>query len=121
MESWLGWYTGCTGGLGRGEYLPHGVGSGAGHGGKGGDAYNDGSYIKGGVTYGNAELPCELGSGSGNESLPSAAAGGGIIGKLKLMISECRYVCVYNSKSRLEKLTLILVRFSGKYTSASQH
>ncbi|XP_022893269.1 uncharacterized protein LOC111407817 isoform X2 [Olea europaea var. sylvestris] len=70
---------GCTGGLGRGEYLPHGVGSGAGHGGKGGDAYNDGSYIKGGVTYGNAELPCELGSGSGNESLPSAAAGGGII------------------------------------------
>ncbi|KAL8040499.1 hypothetical protein ABFX02_10G102100 [Erythranthe guttata] len=70
---------GCTGGLGHGELLPNGLSSGAGHGGKGGDAYYEGAYIKGGISYGNAELPCELGSGSGNESLPSATAGGGVI------------------------------------------
>ncbi|KAL2500987.1 glycine-rich protein [Forsythia ovata] len=81
---------GCTGGLGRGEHLPNGVGSGAGHGGRGGDAYNNGSYIKGGITYGNAELPCELGSGSGNESLPGSTAGGGIIvmGSLEHSLSK---------------------------------
>lgn len=70
---------GCTGGLGRGKIVDNGVGGGGGHGGKGGDGFHNGSFISGGVTYGNAELPCELGSGSGNDSLASATAGGGII------------------------------------------
>ncbi|XP_042055568.1 uncharacterized protein LOC121800075 [Salvia splendens] len=70
---------GCSGGLGHGELLPNGLGSGAGHGGRGGDAYFDGTYIRGGSSYGNAELPCELGSGSGNASLSGVSSGGGII------------------------------------------
>ncbi|XP_056163736.1 uncharacterized protein LOC115684582 isoform X2 [Syzygium oleosum] len=70
---------GCTGGVGRGKIMDNGVGGGGGHGGKGGDGYHNGSFISGGVTYGNAELPCELGSGSGNDSLAGATAGGGII------------------------------------------
>ncbi|CAI9100492.1 OLC1v1037607C1 [Oldenlandia corymbosa var. corymbosa] len=81
---------GCYGGLGKGEYLPSGLSSGAGHGGRGGDTYYNGSYISGGVAYGNAELPCELGSGSGNSSLPDAVAGGGIvvIGSLEHAVSS---------------------------------
>ncbi|WMV29908.1 hypothetical protein MTR67_023293 [Solanum verrucosum] len=71
---------GCTGGLGSGVLLPNGLSSGAGHGGKGGDAFYNGSYIGGGISYGDTGLPCELGSGSGNHSLPSSTAGGGIIG-----------------------------------------
>ncbi|XP_010267092.1 PREDICTED: uncharacterized protein LOC104604458 [Nelumbo nucifera] len=70
---------GCTGGVGRGIVLGNGVGSGGGHGGKGGDGYCNGSFIEGGAAYGNAGLPCELGSGSGNESMGSSTAGGGII------------------------------------------
>ncbi|XP_059318529.1 uncharacterized protein LOC132068810 isoform X2 [Lycium ferocissimum] len=70
---------GCTGGLGSGVLLPNGLSSGAGHGGRGGDAYYNGSYIRGGISYGNEGLPCELGSGSGNHSFPSSTAGGGII------------------------------------------
>ncbi|GAA0160631.1 transmembrane signal receptor [Lithospermum erythrorhizon] len=68
---------GCIGGLGRGTILPNGVSSGAGHGGRGGDAYYDGEYLDGGPIYGNPDLPCECGSGSGNDS--HATAGGGII------------------------------------------
>ncbi|OMP10513.1 hypothetical protein CCACVL1_00911, partial [Corchorus capsularis] len=37
------------------------------------------SFIEGGVSYGDADLPCELGSGSGNDSLAGTTAGGGII------------------------------------------
>ncbi|KAL1547710.1 hypothetical protein AAHA92_16030 [Salvia divinorum] len=70
---------GCSGGLGHGELLPNGLGSGAGHGGRGGDAYFDGTYIRGGSSYGNVELPCELGSGSGNASLSGVTSGGGVI------------------------------------------
>ncbi|XP_019191996.1 PREDICTED: uncharacterized protein LOC109186463 isoform X2 [Ipomoea nil] len=70
---------GCSGGLGSGELLPSGLSGGAGHGGRGGDAYYNGTYMGGGLTYGDADLPCELGSGSGNWSLPSATAGGGIL------------------------------------------
>lgn len=72
--------TGCISGLGSGKILSNGLGGGGGHGGKGGYGYYNGSFIEGGVTYGNADLPCELGSGSGNYSLPGATAGGGIIG-----------------------------------------
>ncbi|KAL3535670.1 hypothetical protein ACH5RR_004131 [Cinchona calisaya] len=88
---------GCIGGLGRGEVLPNGLSSGAGHGGKGGDTYYNGSYIAGGGVYGDADLPCELGSGSGNSSLPdAAAAGGGIIvmGSLEHSLS---HLSIYGS------------------------
>ncbi|KAK9266622.1 hypothetical protein L1049_003574 [Liquidambar formosana] len=70
---------GCTGGVGRGKVFSNGLGGGGGHGGKGGNGYYKGSFIEGGIAYGDAELPCELGSGSGNDSLAGATAGGGII------------------------------------------
>ncbi|KAL8489690.1 hypothetical protein ACS0TY_025547 [Phlomoides rotata] len=81
---------GCSGGIGQGELLPNGLGSGAGHGGRGGDAYYGGTYISGGIAYGNAELPCELGSGSGSENLTGATAGGGVIvmGSLEHSLSK---------------------------------
>ncbi|OIW14573.1 hypothetical protein TanjilG_32915 [Lupinus angustifolius] len=70
---------GCTGGLGSGNSTSNGIGSGGGHGGKGGDAcYND-DCVEGGISYGHANLPCELGSGSGNDSSVATTAGGGII------------------------------------------
>ncbi|XP_039008043.1 uncharacterized protein LOC120135987 isoform X1 [Hibiscus syriacus] len=70
---------GCIGGVGRGNFLYNGVGSGGGHGGKGGlGCYSD-SCAEGGISYGNSELPCELGSGSGNERLAYSTAGGGVI------------------------------------------
>ncbi|KAK2968224.1 hypothetical protein RJ640_027356 [Escallonia rubra] len=74
---------GCIGGMGRGKFLSSplggGGGSGAGHGGRGGNGYYNGSSIEGGFAYGNADLPCELGSGSGNDSLAGATRGGGIV------------------------------------------
>ncbi|XP_027340445.1 uncharacterized protein LOC113853926 isoform X2 [Abrus precatorius] len=70
---------GCTGGLGRGRYFENGIGGGGGHGGYGGDGYYNGNFVEGGSSYGDADLPCELGSGSGNNSLAGATAGGGII------------------------------------------
>ncbi|KAF9613920.1 hypothetical protein IFM89_013167 [Coptis chinensis] len=70
---------GCTGGVGRGNLLTNGIGGGGGHGGKGGDGYYNGSIAEGGVAYGDADLPCELGSGSGNDSLNGSTTGGGII------------------------------------------
>ncbi|TYK05710.1 uncharacterized protein E5676_scaffold98G001920 [Cucumis melo var. makuwa] len=73
---------GCTGGVGRGRIFANGLGAGGGHGGKGGDGYYNGTFINGGVAYGDPNLPCELGSGSGNGSLAGETAGGGIIGKL---------------------------------------
>lgn len=76
-------FTGCTGGVGKGEVLSDNISSGGGHGGKGGDGcYNGSSCIEGGMSYGDADLPCELGSGSGNDS--SLTAGGGILGELSL-------------------------------------
>lgn len=80
--------TGCSWGLGHGGILPNGLASGAGHGGRGGDAYFGGTYIKGGIAYGNADLPCELGSGSGNASLTGATAGGGVIGDFKFILFD---------------------------------
>ena len=73
---------GCTGGVGRGRIFANGLGAGGGHGGKGGDGYYNGTFINGGVAYGDPNLPCELGSGNGNGSLAGETAGGGIIGKL---------------------------------------
>lgn len=66
--------------MGRGKVSSSGLSGGGGHGGKGGDGYYEGSSIEGGVAYGNADLPCELGSGSGNDSIVGSTAGGGIIG-----------------------------------------
>lgn len=70
--------------MGRGKFLSSGLGSGGGHGGKGGDGCYKGSCVEGGISYGNADLPCELGSGSGsgNDTLDGSTAGGGVIGKL---------------------------------------
>ncbi|XP_012450452.1 uncharacterized protein LOC105773262 isoform X1 [Gossypium raimondii] len=87
---------GCTGGVGRGTVLNNGLAGGGGHGGRGGMGYYDGSFIEGGVSYGDAELPCELGSGSGNDSLAGATAGGGIIvmGSLEHSLSS---LSVYGS------------------------
>ncbi|XAR67080.1 hypothetical protein NMG60_11013510 [Bertholletia excelsa] len=70
---------GCSAGAGRGRFLSNGLGGGGGHGGKGGRGYFNGSIVEGGTAYGNADLPCELGSGSGNNSLAGATSGGGII------------------------------------------
>lgn len=72
---------GCTGGLGHGNILSNGIGSGGGHGGKGGDACSNDHCVDGGISYGTPDLPCELGSGSGNESSTGTTSGGGIIGK----------------------------------------
>ncbi|KAL3644317.1 hypothetical protein CASFOL_012249 [Castilleja foliolosa] len=81
---------GCTGGLGHGELMPNGLSGGAGHGGRGGDAYYGGTYVRGGIAYGDPDLPCELGSGSGNESLYGATTGGGVIvmGSLEHSLSK---------------------------------
>lgn len=74
--------TGCIGGVGRGRVLKNGIGSGGGHGGKGGLGCYNGSCVDGGISYGNSELPCELGSGSGDESSNGSTAGGGTIGNI---------------------------------------
>ncbi|KAI3468162.1 hypothetical protein Pfo_024825 [Paulownia fortunei] len=70
---------GCHGGVGQGKVLSNGLGSGGGHGGRGGMGCYNGSCIEGGISYGDANLPCELGSGSGNDSLAISTAGGGIL------------------------------------------
>ncbi|KAK4786549.1 hypothetical protein SAY86_010382 [Trapa natans] len=69
---------GCSGGLGRGTVI-NGIGSGGGHGGRGGSGCYGNTCIQGGISYGNQEMPCELGSGSGNHSSSGATAGGGVI------------------------------------------
>jgi hypothetical protein len=71
---------GCRTGVGQGKMLSRGICGGGGHGGKGGDGFYKGDLAEGGAIYGNADLPCELGSGSGNDSTELSTAGGGIIG-----------------------------------------
>ncbi|KAL8504009.1 hypothetical protein ACS0TY_022659 [Phlomoides rotata] len=70
---------GCNGGIGQGILQVNGLGSGGGHGGRGGMGCYNGSCIDGGVSYGDANLPCELGSGSGNDSLSMSSTGGGVL------------------------------------------
>ncbi|GJN05573.1 hypothetical protein PR202_ga23214 [Eleusine coracana subsp. coracana] len=70
---------GCRTGVGQGKILSSGISGGGGHGGKGGDGVLNGSLAEGGPTYGDADLPCELGSGSGNDTTGLSTAGGGII------------------------------------------
>ena len=71
--------------------LSSGLSGGGGHGGKGGEGIYSVSHAEGGPAYGNADLPCELGSGSGNDSA-SSTAGGGIIG-IKDVISFTVFLC----------------------------
>ena len=78
-------FAGCQGGIGQGKVISSGISGGGGHGGKGGDGSYSGDHAEGGPAYGHADLPCELGSGSGNVSA-SSTAGGGIIG-IKYCIS----------------------------------
>ncbi|KAI3892038.1 hypothetical protein MKX03_030872 [Papaver bracteatum] len=69
---------GCEEGIGKGNYS-NGAGGGAGHGGEGGSGFSQG-MVRGGKAYGNAELPCELGSGSGSLIGSSGnIVGGGMI------------------------------------------
>jgi hypothetical protein len=69
--------------------LSSGLSGGGGHGGKGGDGIYSSSHAKGGLKYGNADLPCELGSGSGSDhDSASSTAGGGIIGTEYLLFSS---------------------------------
>ncbi|KAG6391223.1 hypothetical protein SASPL_148976 [Salvia splendens] len=70
---------GCHGGLGQGDVLSNGLGSGGGHGGRGGMGCYDDICVDGGISYGYANLPCELGSGSGSDSLEISTAGGGTL------------------------------------------
>ncbi|CAM8961294.1 unnamed protein product [Rhodiola kirilowii] len=70
---------GCVGGIGKGNMSISGIGSGAGHGGKGGSGCYNGTCVDGGIAYGQAALPCELGSGSGEDDSYGSTSGGGII------------------------------------------
>ncbi|CAN6486871.1 unnamed protein product [Victoria cruziana] len=71
---------GCIAGIGKGQYGKYGAGSGAGHGGRGGAGFYDGRLTEGGQNYGDANLPCELGSGNGDPTKPDGhVAGGGLI------------------------------------------
>ncbi|TQD76240.1 hypothetical protein C1H46_038219 [Malus baccata] len=69
----------CSKGIGSGNYS-NGAGSGAGHGGRGGSGYFNGRVCNGGNEYGNADLPCELGSGAEGPNLSYGnVVGGGMI------------------------------------------
>nr|XP_043628452.1 uncharacterized protein LOC122599906 [Erigeron canadensis] len=70
---------GCIGGLGKGEVLSAGIGSGGGYGGRGGDGCYNGTCIDGGLPYGDAELPCFFGSGGGSDIITDSTAGGGVL------------------------------------------
>ena len=110
---------GCIGGVGRGNLSTNGLGGGGGHGGKGGDAYYDGELINGGVVYGDADLPCELGSGSGNDSLPGSTAGGGIIGMFGVRCSRvtCLFCCLASGFLFFDDLWYLVGRSEWVYES----
>lgn len=71
---------GCKGGLGKGGTSANHAAGGGGHGGIGGQGFFNGTWANGGFEYGIKDLPCELGSGSGNSSAGEVTSGGGIIG-----------------------------------------
>lgn len=83
--------SGCKGGIGRGEVLGGGLGGGGGYGGRGGDGSYNQTRAEGGVPYGNLNLPCFIGSGSGNDSIGHSTAGGGIVGKICNFMNLCFY------------------------------
>ena len=72
--------------MGRGNAVGSGIYSGGGYGGKGGEGCFNNNCVAGGISYGEADLPCELGSGSGNGTLASFSSGGGIIGEFLLHV-----------------------------------
>lgn len=109
--------TGCTGGIGRGKVLGDGLSGGGGHGGNGGVGCHGGTCVEGGTSYGSTYLPCELGSGSGNESLTGSTAGGGIVGKSyklreKLLTCLIHYLELFSpargNQSLMQLLSLLL-------------
>lgn len=78
---WILFLIGCKEGIGKGKFQKYGAGGGAGHGGRGGTGVYNGMKSDGGLEYGNADLPCELGSGSGGSAVSADnTAGGGLIG-----------------------------------------
>lgn len=85
MNIFTRYISGCKGGIGRGEVLGGGLGGGGGYGGRGGDGSFNGTRAEGGISYGNLDLPCFIGSGSGNDSIGDSTAGGGIVGKIVSM------------------------------------
>ncbi|KAG0603647.1 hypothetical protein M758_10G110100 [Ceratodon purpureus] len=70
---------GCPEGLGVGNVTSGGAGGGGGHGGIGGKGILGDLKSEGGGSYGNSELPCELGSGGGNPGSGNSTSGGGLI------------------------------------------
>lgn len=40
------------------------------------------------MVYGDANLPCELGSGSGNDTITASTSGGGIIGTSQVLFLD---------------------------------
>ncbi|KAF2932854.1 uncharacterized protein [Oryza sativa Japonica Group] len=89
---------GCKEGIGKGKFLKYGAGGGAGHGGRGGIGIYNGMRSEGGPQYGSADLPCELGSGSGSSESTDNTAGGGLIvvGSMKWPLSK---LLIYGSLS----------------------
>lgn len=80
---WSYWesFAGCKEGIGKGTYSGFGVAGGAGHGGRGGSGFYNGRLSEGGKKYGDPDLPCEVGSGSGGPGgYMGQTSGGGMIG-----------------------------------------
>lgn len=94
------------------------VGGGGGYGGKGGRGFYKGSYLLGGVFYGNNSFFCEFGSGSGigNVSFGEYIIGGGIIG-LFFVVSCCFwyvcYLCFLNDMYVFFFFLINLINFNG--------
>lgn len=63
--SGLGCEAGTGTGVGESSLVPDGASGGGGHGGGGGEGIFNGTLAKGGKSFGDTELPCELGSGGG--------------------------------------------------------
>lgn len=102
------YYAGCMGGVGRGVVLSSGLGGGGGHGGQGGTGCSNGVCVDGGISYGSADLPCELGSGSGNDSFDGSTTGGGIIGKqYYFLMDNSGFSYVVCEKKMLENCILL--------------
>nr|CAB3486578.1 unnamed protein product [Digitaria exilis] len=109
---------GCKEGIGKGKFQKYGAGGGAGHGGRGGTGIYNGMISDGGLEYGNADLPCELGSGSGGSAVSADnMAGGGliVIGSMKWPLSKLLIYGSMNSdgQSHRDKTGNSNVTFKG--------
>lgn len=63
--------------------------------------------------YGSADLPCELGSGSGNVSTSSSTAGGGIIGNRDRAYGSLSIIILYS--------VTVTLSSTGFYCLSSAH